>query len=176
MLNEFLLYVELLTSRVWQRWITHGALATLIGFFVGILVDMKVYIAAISVLVITDMITGIMASLHRGEAFDSRKLLMGLLERFILYFFLFDVTIMLDAIVRDAINYGRDYIAIACCTMIGFYEASSCIENLVSRFPNRLFLQKIGRMLNLLEKSYEDSTVNKITNIINDTKLKQDEN
>lgn len=175
MLLELQLYIWMLLKNTWSRWLKSPPAATVVGFYVGVFFDMKVYLGAIAFLVIMDMFTGIAASLHRGEKFSSRKLRTGLLERAILYIVLFNVTLMLDVILRNTINYGRDYIAIFCCTLIGFYEASSCIENLVSRFPKYSFLQRIGKALNLIEKSYEDSTVNKVATIIQATQLKENE-
>jgi len=175
MLTELQIYFRFLYRSAWARYLKSSPVASLVGFYFGVLTDMRVYIAAIGVLVTIDMITGIMASLHRGEKYSSRKLLIGLVDRFILYGFLFNIMLMLDAMLRGTIDYGRSYITIVCCTIIGFYEASSCVENLVSRFPNRPFLRKIGNALNLLEKKYEDSTVNQVSNIIESSKFKEDE-
>lgn len=168
-LFEIFIYAGILLRRILERWASSPPINTVIGFAFGVLVDMRIYLCALLVLVIMDMITGIMASLHRGEKFNSRKLRTGLLERIILYGFLFIITLMLDTILRGTINYGKYYIAILCCTIIAFYEAGSCIENLVSRFPKYPFLKRLGGKLNLLQDKYEESTINKLTNIMEAT-------
>lgn len=171
MINEIFIYARILFGRVYSRWWSSAPIMTLAGFAVGVLVDMRVYILSIFVLVIMDMITGIMASLHKGERFSSKKLKRGLLERVLLYGSLFIITLMIDTILRGTIDYGKYYAAIVCCTIIGFYEAGSCVENLVSRFPDKAFLKRIGAMLNLLEKSYTDSTIEKVNDVINAQKI-----
>lgn len=166
MIDELFIYARILFSRILSRWMHSSPIITLTGFMIGVLIDMRVYLLSIFVLVIIDMISGIAASLHRGERFSSRKLRTGLIDRIILYGTLFVITLMIDTMLKGTIDYGRDYVAIVCCMIIGFYEAGSCIENLVSRFPKYTFLKKIGGMLNLLEKSYEDSTIQKITDVM----------
>lgn len=166
MLDEIFIYGWILFRRIIQRWLASTPVITVTGFFIGVFLDMRLYLGCIFVLIILDMITGIAASLHRGERFSSRKLRTGLVERFLLYATLFVITLMIDTILRGTVDYGRDYVAITCCTIIGFYEASSCIENLVSRFPKYLFLQRIGKMLNILDKKYQESTVETVANIL----------
>lgn len=166
MIDELFIYGRILFSRIFTRWMHSAPVLTLAGFMYGVLVNMRVYLFSIFVLVIIDMISGIAASLHRGERFNSRKLRTGLIERIILYGALIVITLMIDTILRGTIDYGKYYVAIICCTIIGFYEAGSCVENLVSRFPKYTFLKKIGDMLNLLEKNYEDSTINKVSQVL----------
>lgn len=170
MIDEMYIYGRILFGRIMSKWLHSTPVMTLGGFIFGVLVDMQVYIVCIFVLVIIDMITGIMASLHRGERFNSRKLRTGLIERIILYGFLFIITMMLDTMLRSVYDYGKNYIDIICCTIIGFYEAGSCVENLASRFPKYPPLKKIGKTLNLLSDQYEQSTINKITNIMGNEK------
>lgn len=171
MFEELFIYGRILFRQVWRRWMASPPVITVCGFMAGVLMDIRLYLGAIFVLVIIDMISGIAASLHRGEKFSSRKLRTGLIERFILYGALIIITLMIDTILRGTVNYGRYYVAIVCCTIIGFYESGSCIENLVSRFPKYTFLQRVGKMLKLLEDQYEKSTINKVTDIMNASKI-----
>lgn len=172
---ELIIYSQFLFVKMWRKWMGSLPITTLGGFMVGLLMDIRVYVACIFILVIIDVITGISAALHQGIKFSSKKLRIGLIDRVILYSVLIIITLMLDTMLRGTINYGRDYIAIACCTIVGFYEASSCVENLIKRFPNYSFLQRIGKMLNLIEQKYEDSTVNKIADIIEASKLEEND-
>ena len=117
------------------------------------------------------MIVGIKASLKRGEPYQSKKLWRGLLQRSFLYTALVVSFIMLDVVCQHAIyNYGKYYIAAFACTLIAFYEASSIVEKLIQIFPNVPFLKRIGTTLNLLDKKYEDSTVNQVAKILSNEK------
>lgn len=175
---EIVTYADILFTRIADRWqagqFFTNFLKLVAAYVVGVLTDIRVYIISIVVLVVMDMVSGIGSSLKRGEKFNSRKLRTGLIERFILYGSLTVVALCIDSIVRGAFDYGEYYVTVFCCTIVGFYEAGSTIENLIECYPKFTFLQKIAKLLNLIEKKYQDNTVNKVSEILN-SKIDEDE-
>src|SRR4051812_33572661 len=95
-------------------------------FFAGI----HFYLYCVLGLVVIDVITGIMASLKKGEEFKSRLLRRGLIEKLILYLLLIISIFILEIVIKTAINYTPFYLVIFSVIIIATYEISSILENL----------------------------------------------
>lgn len=173
-MNELPLYCRVLFSRIWGRWVTSELMVNLgklaLGFLYSVIIGMYPYVLSITLLVVFDMIFGIKASMKRGEQFSTKKLKRGLLQRIFLYTSLIVCFLMLDVVLHATYDYGKFYIAAIICTLISFYEVSSIMENLIEVYPNFPFLKKIGNVFNLLEKKYEDNTVNQVAKILSNEK------
>lgn len=174
MIEGIVTYAEILFSRITGKWLAtpffSNSLRVTGSFLLMILTSIRVYLVAIAILIIMDMLSGIGASLKNGEKFDSGKIKKGLLERIVLYGSLIIITLAIDSMVRGTWDYGSYYVTMFSCTVIGFYEAGSCIENLITLYPQYTFLKKIANMLNLLEKTYEKNTVGKVQEILKEDK------
>lgn len=174
MAYDFIIYVWVLIGRVWHKWVAVQFMINLgratLGFIASVLMGMYPFALSISVLVMLDMFFGVKASLRRGEPFKSKKLWRGLLQRAFLYTALIVTFIMLDTLLQGVYDYGKFYVSIIVCTLIGFYEAGSILEKLVYLYPGYPFLKKIGNTLNLLEKQNDENTVNLVSKIIENEK------
>jgi hypothetical protein len=121
-------------------------------FFAGI----HVYFYYIVGLTIIDVITGVIASIKRGEPFKSKILRKGLIEKGILYNLLMISVFFLEMILKTVISYDAFYLVLASAMMIGTYELSSIAENLIVINPRIAFLKSILKMSNKMhEKTIE---------------------
>lgn len=113
------------------------------------------YIYATMALTIIDVITGITASIKKGEPFKSRILRKGLIEKVVIYNLLMVSVFVLEYIIRKAIGYDNYWLVLLTTTLIGTYELSSIFENLFVINPNLVFLKSLIK----LSDKFRDKTV-----------------
>lgn len=115
-----------------------------------------VYFYGILALTIIDVITGVMASIKKGEPFKSKILRKGLIEKGILYNLLMISVFVLEMILKTAFEYKAFYMVMIAAMLIGTYELSSIVENLMVINPRLNFLKNILNMSNKMhEKTIE---------------------
>lgn len=137
----------------------------------AIFIGIHSYVYCILALIIIDVYFGIKASLKQGEPYKTRILRKGLLEKFVLYFFVLLIAFILDTVLQHGIEYSKYYIAFIASAMISFYEASSIVEKLIIIYPDVPFLKRLARLLNVLDTEVEKKT----TAIITDAPVKEEE-
>ncbi|RYF96301.1 MAG: hypothetical protein EOO00_03045 [Chitinophagaceae bacterium] len=106
----------------------------------------RAYIFAVMVLTVIDVITGIIASVKKGEPFKSRVLRKGLLEKVLIYNLLMVSVFILEYIIKKAIGYDNYWLVLMTTTLIGTYELSSIFENLYVINPNLTFLKSLIKL------------------------------
>ena len=130
-------------------------------FFAGI----HTYIYCVLALVIIDVITGIIASLKKGEEFKSRILRKGLIEKVILYNLLMISVFVLEIVIKTAFNYSAFYLVLIATVCITTYELSSIMENILVIKPELGFIRKLITLTNKLQDKTVDIAENKIDSI-----------
>lgn len=133
-------------------------------FFAGI----HVYFYCILVLTTIDVVTGVAASIKKGEPFKSKILRKGLIEKGILYNVLMLSVFALEMIIKTAVEYKAFYLVLISSMMIGTYELSSIVENLILINPNLSFLKSILKMSNKIhDKTIEvaEKKIDEVTDI-----------
>jgi hypothetical protein len=141
-----------------NKWLASPIIANIIKFLLGVwamIAGVHNFFYGITLLVVVDVISGILASLKKGEKFSSKKLRKGLLERFIIYNTMLIIIWVIESMVKQSFSYDNWYVVTFVGVMIGSYEISSIIENLVVINPEFAFLRKVSRVLNLLEDKAE---------------------
>ena len=135
-------------------------------FFAGI----HTYIYCVLGLVLIDVVTGIIASLKKGNKFKSRILRKGLIEKVILYNLLMISVFILEIVIKTAVNYSAFYMVLIATVLISTYELSSILENILVINPNLSFISKLINLSNKIQESTIDVAEEKIDNISNVTK------
>ncbi|RZK12920.1 MAG: hypothetical protein EOO46_01410 [Flavobacterium sp.] len=98
------------------------------------------FFVIIMALVLMDVVTGLAAAYKSGEAFSSRKLRRGLLEKLCLYLMLLITVFFIDKLLVDELGFARLYFSIFITFLISIYETSSVIENMYKIRPDIPFL------------------------------------
>lgn len=134
-------------------------------FFAGI----HSYIFCILALTILDVVTGIIASIKKGNKFKSRILRKGLIEKVLLYLVLLISVFILELVIKTAINYTAFYMVLVATVCICTYELSSILENLYVIRPDMKFIKRLIKLSNKIQNKALDVAENKIDKIDNIT-------
>jgi len=174
-MKEMLLYGKMLIGKSIFVWLKQSAIANYLKLAIvyvwALFIGIHSYIYCILTLILIDVVFGIKASLKQGKPYRTRILRKGLLEKFVLYFFVILVAFIVETVVKQGIEYDRYYIVFIAASMISFYEAGSIIEKLIILYPQFPFLKRLGGLLNVLDTEVEKKT----TAIIMDGEAKEDE-
>lgn len=177
-IQELFAYASVLFPRIvdsWEKdnWI-FNLLRILLAWLLSIWVDISVYVGIVMFLSVYDVYTGLRRALKQGEGFSSKKMKRGLIERLLLFSSLLLVMLALDNMIRELYDYGAYYITNFVAVMIGFYEAGSIIENLIVLHPKFKFLNRLAKVLNLLEKRYEQRTIDGVDKVLEEFERKNE--
>ncbi|MDO9374553.1 MAG: phage holin family protein [Ferruginibacter sp.] len=121
------------------------AIKTIIAFFFYF-AGIHVYLYCVFILVIFDVITGIKASMTKGEKFTSRFLKKGLLEKLALYLILILAAFFLELVLKSMYQWDKNFIAFLVTMLISTYEMVSICENILIINPNLEFLKGIIKL------------------------------
>lgn len=135
-------------------------------FFTGI----HVYIYAVFLLTLIDVITGTIASIKRGEAFKSKILKKGLVEKFFLYILIMIAVFVLETVAKSVIKYTAFYFVSFAAFSISCYELISILENIISINPKLTFVTSFINLTNRLQTTATD----KANKAIDDVKVDKD--
>lgn len=165
-IKDLAIYASVLFDRILTMWESdtwlHNLIKVAVAWLFTLWLDVYVYISIVMFLSVADVLTGLRKALKDGKPFSSKKLRRGLIERLVLFTSLFVLMLCMDNLIRGMYDYGKYYITQFVCVIIGFYELSSIIENLIAIHPKFTFLKKIARFLNLLETKHEERTIDKV--------------
>lgn len=116
------------------------------------------YIYAVFALVVIDVITGVIASIKKGESFKSKILKKGLVEKFFLYVLMLIAVFILEKIMKNIFTYQEYYFVFLAAFLISSYEVVSIFENVLSINPKLTFIRGLIKLTNKLsDKAMEDS-------------------
>lgn len=127
-------------------------------FFQGI----HTYIYCILALVMIDVVTGIYASRNKKEAFKSRRLRRGLIEKVVIYNLLLISVFVLELVIKTGIPYETFYMVLFSTILICTYEITSILENLLCIQPNLKFIKRLIRLTKKIEDKAVDMAEEKI--------------
>lgn len=151
---------------------------TLIGlyfYFSGI----HTYMAIIFALVCIDVVSGVIASVKKGDRFNSKKLRAGLLDKFLLYLLLMIAVFLTDMLLKTVLNLELFYLTFFVSFLIAIYECSSITENIYNIRPDIPILASLVGIFNKMQTKTITSMENKtdaIADAITDLKIAPDEN
>lgn len=182
-IKDLAIYASILFDRIIMTWESdtwiHNFLKVVVAWLFAFWLDVYVYISIVVFLSVADVATGLQRALKDGKRFSSKKLRRGLIERLVLFTSLFVLMLCMDNLIQGFYDYGKYYITQFVCVLIGFYEVTSIIENLIAIYPKYTFLNKIAKFLNLLETKYEERTIDKVEEFLSkndDTSVSDDSN
>lgn len=132
------------------------------------LAGIKIYLLSVFLLVILDVITGVMASLKKGESFKSKILKKGLIDKTFLYIVMLIAVFILEGLAKSVINYTPYYFVFLASFMIACYELSSIFENVYVLNPNLTFLKSFLYLVSKLS----DKAVSTAEDTISVTEVK----
>lgn len=167
-MKEVLHYANRVAQNIADFWLNSTALGFITKFIVSgwlLFIGVHVYFYYVIALMFIDVFTGIWASRVAGDAFQSKKLRKGLLEKFALYVILIISVFILELILKKILSYNEFYGVALLAIFISTYEISSIIEKVLIINPNLTFLNKVARILNLLDNRLEkkaEKTIDKI--------------
>lgn len=153
--------LQKLVNQVIHSTTANNILKAVIGswlFFAGI----HTYIYCVLALVVIDVVTGIIASIKKGEEFRSRILRKGLVEKVILYNLLMISVFVLEIVIKTAFNYSTFYLVLIATVCITTYELSSIMENILVIKPELGFVRKLINLINKLQDKTVDIAAKKI--------------
>lgn len=158
-------YVHLIIGSIWEHIKSHSeiilkALLAVFYFLAGI----HIYIYAVLALAFIDVVTGIAASLKKGEKFTSRTLRKGLLEKTVLYMLLLVTVFVLDMITKTVFHHEAFYFSFVITFLICSYEIASIMENVQVLRPNLPFVSALVRIFGKLHKK----TIQKLEKNVDD--------
>ncbi|MBN9295388.1 MAG: phage holin family protein [Filimonas sp.] len=134
-------------------WIIKSATAIWL-YFAGI----HNYLFIVFALTLLDVVTGVMASIKKGEKFKSRILRKGLLEKFLLYLIIMLAIFFLETLGKSIIQYDKFYFVFIGTFLISTYEVVSILENILVLNPKLLFISSLIKLTNSLQsKAIEKS-------------------
>jgi hypothetical protein len=139
------------------------------------LAGIKIYLLSVFLLVILDVITGVMASLKKGESFKSKILKKGLIDKTFLYIVMLIAVFILEGLAKSVINYTPYYFVFLASFMIACYECISIGENVFVLNPNLLFLKPMISLFGKLQDKAVSTAENTINTTDVSTLLKKDE-
>jgi len=128
------------------------------------LAGIKIYLVSVFLLVIIDVITGIMASIKKGESFKSKILKKGLIDKTFLYIVMLIAVFILEGIAKSVINYSHYYFVFLASFMIACYEIISIFENVLVINPSLTFIQPLINLTNKLSSKAQDTAESTISN------------
>jgi hypothetical protein len=134
------------------------------------LAGIKIYLVSVFGLVILDVITGVMASIKKGEAFKSKILKKGLIDKTFLYIVMLIAVFILEGLAKSVINYTPYYFVFLASFMISCYELISIGENVFVLNPDLSFLKPlislVGKLqdqaISTAQKTISDTDVSKL--------------
>lgn len=95
-----------------------------------------------------DVVTGVMASVKKRRTIQEQNPEKGLIEKGILYNVLMISVFILEMILKTAINYKAFYLVLVSAMLIGTYEVSSIVENLIVKITlTKAILKAQGKKL-----------------------------
>lgn len=153
--------LQKLVNQVIHSTTTNNILKAIIAswlFFAGI----HTYIYCVLALVFIDVITGIIASLKKGEEFKSRILRKGLVEKVILYNLLMISVFVLEIVIKTAFDYSAFYLVLIATVCITTYEISSIMENILIIRPELGFIKRLITLTNKLQNKTIDIAEDKL--------------
>lgn len=133
-------------------------------FFQGI----HTYIYCILALVMIDVITGIYASRIKKEAFKSRRLRKGLIEKVVIYNLLLISVFVLELVIKTGINYEAFYMVLFSTILICTYELTSIMENILVIDPSLKFIRKLIRLTKKIEDRAVEMAEDKVEGVTKD--------
>lgn len=136
-----------------------GKVASLAMSFWMLFAGIHSYFYAVIAFTVIDVITGIAASLKKGEKFKSRILRKGLIEKLCLYMVLMVSVFILESVVRTGIKLENYWLVMVATVLISTYEFSSIVENILVINPKLVFLKQL--------KAISKSVAKKATSIDN---------
>lgn len=133
-----------------------------------------IYLYSIITLTILDVVTGIIASVKKGEPFKSKILRKGLIEKVILYNILIVSVFALEYVIKSALGYDTYWLVMLATMLIGTYELSSIMENLLVISPNLVFIKSLIRLTDKLRDKTVSIAENKIEKLDENNPKKTD--
>lgn len=124
----------------WLRKAFISLMTAVAGYYAGIMV----YLIAIGVLVVADIITGVWAAFKLGEKFSSKKLGKGLIQKSAVYLIIMAASFEIGKVMQTAIAHETMWLAFVLTTLILLYELTSIIENIVVINPDMYFLRRFS--------------------------------
>lgn len=139
------------------------------------LAGIKVYLVSVFALVIIDVITGVMASIKKGESFKSKILRKGLIDKTFLYVVMLIAVFILEGLAKSVFTYTPYYFVFIAAFMIACYELISIFENILVLNPNLTFIQPLITLTNKLSSKAQDTAESTISNTDAKEFFKRDE-
>jgi len=141
--------------------VVYKAILTAIMGLAGI----KIYLVSVFGLVIIDVITGVMASIKKGESFRSKILRHGLIDKTFMYIIMLTTVFILEQLTKSIFTYSPYYFMFIVSFMIACYETVSIFENLLVLSPNLTFIQPLITLTNSLSDKAKNTAEGTIESV-----------
>jgi hypothetical protein len=140
------------------------------------------YLYAVAALLLFDVLTGIYASIKRGESFTTKILKKGLLEKTVLYLILMGASLAMEMVLKKIFGWENYYVVFFVTLLITTYEFVSICENIYSINPNLTYLKSLigisnrvrDKAIKYAEDKVDTATINVKTETKTTTETKND--
>jgi hypothetical protein len=141
--------------------ITSVTFKTIVTAFMA-LAGIKVYLVSVFALVILDVITGVAASIKKGESFKSKILKKGLIDKTFLYIIMLIAVFILEGLAKSVFTYTPCCFVFFAAFMISCYELISIFENIFVLNPNLAFIQPLINLTSKLSSKAAETAESQI--------------
>jgi hypothetical protein len=111
------------------------------------------------------VITGVAASIKKGESFRSKILKKGLIDKTLLYIIMLIAVFILEGLAKSVFTYTPYYFVFFAAFMISCYELISIFENILVLNPNLTFIQPLITLTNKMSSKATETAEKKIDSL-----------